>query len=72
MRLVINGARAKVAFVIAVVAIIISVPTAWCFNVSKLIDCDFKADYRCEVMHTIGVVLPPLSVVTVWFATDEE
>jgi hypothetical protein len=72
MRFIIKGVRAKVAFVIAVMSIIISVPVAWCFNVAKLIDCDFKTPYRCEVMHSIGTALPPLSVITVWFATDEE
>jgi len=72
MRFVINGVYAKLAFVIAVMSIIIAVPAAWCFNVAKLLDCDFETDYRCEVMHTIGVALPPLSVITVWFATDKE
>ena len=72
MSLVIKSVCAKVAFVIAVMSIIISVPVAWCFNTAKLIDCDFRAEYRCEVVHTIGTVIPPLSVVTVWFATDKE
>ncbi len=72
MSLVIKSVRAKVAFVVAVMSIILSVPVAWCFNTAKLIDCDFRAEYHCEVMHTIGVVLPPLSVITVWFGSDEE
>ena len=72
MSLVIKSVRAKVAFVVAVMSIIIAVPAAWCFNVAKLLDCDFETDYRCEVMHTIGVVLPPLSLITVWFGSDEE
>jgi len=45
--------------VVLVGVIAISFGSAWLINVAKLIDCDFKADYRCEVMHTIGVVLTP-------------
>lgn len=44
--------------------------TPWIWNLVKLTKCDFKSDYRCEVIHTAGFVVPPLSIVTVWIADD--
>ncbi len=42
----------------------------WVVNLVKLTDCDFEPNYRCEVLHGIGIALP-LAVVTVWFDTDK-
>ena len=42
----------------------------WVYNLNKLMDCDFEADYKCEVVHAAGVIIPPVSVVTVWFDID--
>lgn len=39
----------------------------WIGNVVKLVNCDFEPSYREEVIHTIGLVAAPASVVTVWF-----
>ena len=42
-------------------------------NISKLADCDFSSegkDFKCEVVHGIGVVVPPTSIITVWYGTD--
>ena len=44
---------------------------AWCLNAIKLASCDFEADYRCEVIHGAGLIVPPLSIVTVWFSDDD-
>jgi len=52
-----------------VVAITIA-PYIW--NGVKLASCDFEADWRCEVIHSIGVVVPPAALITVWFADDAE
>jgi len=43
---------------------------AWAINFTKLVDCDFKADYKCEVVHGIGVI-PAAAPITVWFSFDE-
>lgn len=43
---------------------------AWIWNVVKLTSCDFESNYRCEVIHGAGLVVPPLSIVTVWFGDD--
>ena len=39
-------------------------------NGYKLAGCDFESDYKCEVIHSIGVVVPPSSLITVWFDDD--
>ena len=36
-------------------------------NGVKLINCDFEAPYKEEVVYGIGVVAAPLSLITVWY-----
>jgi hypothetical protein len=36
-------------------------------NFVKLCQCDFASPYKMEVIHAIGIVMPPTSVITVWF-----
>lgn len=50
--------------------IVFGIIFAWPINIYRLSNCDFKSDYKCEVTHTIGVVVAPASLVTVWFDTD--
>ena len=38
----------------------------WIGNVVKLVNCDFEAPYKGEVIHMIGLI-PAVSLVTVWF-----
>ena len=45
--------------------------TPWVWNAVKMVSCDFKAPYQCEIAHGIGVVVPPAAWVTVWFDDDE-
>lgn len=40
---------------------------AWIVNLVMLFRCDFASPYKDEVIHIIGVLLPPASMVTVWF-----
>lgn len=42
----------------------------WIVNAVKLASCDFESNYKCEVLHGAGLIVPPLSFVTVWFADD--
>jgi len=44
---------------------------AWFVNLYKLAECDFESDYKCEVMHGLGVI-PALAPFTVWVGTDKE
>jgi len=39
-------------------------------NAYRLVGCDFESPYKCEVIHAIGVVLPPAAWVTVWFGDE--
>mgnify|MGYP001055911774 CR=1 FL=1 len=57
------------AFIYLAISIILVTPYFW--NFVKLVDCDFEPDYKCEVIHGLGVI-PPLSYITVWFDTDGE
>lgn len=42
----------------------------WVWNAVKLTSCDFESNYKCEFIHGAGFVVPPLSIVTVWFGDD--
>ena len=44
---------------------------SWIWNAAKLVSCDFESNYKCEIVHALGVFVPPLSPITVWFASDE-
>lgn len=43
----------------------------WVWNAVKLASCDFESNFKCEAIHGAGLVVPPLSIVTVWFADDD-
>ena len=50
----------------------VALASSWLINVAKFVDCDFKSGYKCEVVHGVGIVLAPASIITVWFGSDEE
>ena len=37
----------------------------WTKNIIKLTECDFKAPYKAEVVHTVGII-PPVGAITGW------
>jgi len=51
---------------IALVFVLLAAP--WVVNAVKFIECDFEPsnNYKCEVVHGIGVFIYPASIVTVW------
>lgn len=53
-----------------IIIIVVLAALPYVYNATKFVGCDFVADYRCEVIHGIGVVIPPASYVTVWFDSD--
>ena len=55
-------------FTLAVV--LIGYLIVWGWNVTKFLSCDFQAPYKCEVVHGIGVVIPPVSIITVWIEAE--
>lgn len=54
-----------------VVLVIVIGGWSWIWNAVKLASCDFESDYKCEVIHGVGLVIPPLSIGTAWFADDD-
>ena len=56
---------------VAMIIILALAAIPWIWNAVKLTNCDFDAPYRCEVVHGIGLTVPPSSIITVWFDDDE-
>ena len=50
--------------------VVLSLGVLYITNVYKLFQCDFKSPYKCEVIHGIGVIIPPLSSVSAWFEEE--
>ena len=46
--------------------------TPWVINAKKLFYCDFEYNYRCEAIHGAGLLIPPISFITVWFDDDSK
>ena len=42
----------------------------WVINAKKLFYCDFEYNYKCEVIHGAGLLIPPMSIITVWLDDD--
>jgi len=57
----------KISTILIIFVILV---TPWLWNVVKFVSCDFESDWKCEVIHGVGVVVPPAAYITVWFATD--
>lgn len=51
-------------------ALILMLVISWTVNLNKLIDCDFAAPYKCEIVHIVGIV-PVFAPVAVWFSSDQ-
>lgn len=53
------------------IAVVLLLLSAWPVNLYKFVNCDFEPDYKCEAVHGVGVLVPPSSLITMWFGTDE-
>jgi len=51
--------------IVVEVIILLVVGVGWTKNIIKLAHCDFKAPYKAEVIHAVGL-LPPVGMVTGW------
>lgn len=58
--------------VFAYIIVLILALTPYVNNAYDLSQCDFESPYRCEVIHGVGVALPPTSLVTMWFDNDAD
>ena len=47
--------------------VVIAMLVTWIVNLVKLINCDFYAPFKEEIIHAVGVIIPPASFITVWF-----
>ena len=56
----------KTIVLFGVLLVLLWIPT-YVWNIVKLCNQDFEAAYKNEVVHAIGVGLPPASVITVWW-----
>ena len=50
---------------------IIALGYGYIMNIVKLIGCDFKPNYKCEVVHTVGL-LTGLGAITGYITINEE
>lgn len=51
------------------VVVVVFGALSWIMNAVKLTSCDFEPNYRCEIIHGLGLI-PALAFVTVWARDD--
>lgn len=44
---------------------------AYIVNAVKFTNCDFEPDFKCEIIHGVGLIPSPISAITVWFDSDK-
>ncbi len=44
--------------IVGAVLLTVAMFVGWGINVGKLVQCDFKAPYKAEVVRSVGVVIP--------------
>lgn len=57
---------------LAWIVIVFVLATGWCTNAYKLIQLDFEAPYKTEVVRSLALVIFPIGGVVGWFTFDEE
>lgn len=45
------------------IILIFAVSSSWVLNIVKLVECDFEAPYKAEIIRSIGVPVPIVGVV---------
>lgn len=53
----------------SIIALIFWVFTLGCYvnNIIDLFACDFEAPFKEEIIHLIGLAIPPASIITCWY-----
>jgi hypothetical protein len=51
--------------VVAQFLLVIAMGISWIVNLVKLVNCDFVAPWRDEIIHLVGLI-PPAALVTAW------
>ena len=57
--------------IIIQIAIVILIFGGWTMNLIKLIDLDFEAPYKAEVIRTAGII-PPVGAIVGWIEIKDE
>jgi len=65
------GEKFSIGGIILIIAVMILSIIGWVKNISKLIDCDFEAPYKTEVIRTVSLI-PIVGGVTGWMTIGEE
>lgn len=50
--------------------IILLIGVGWVKNIIRLTNCDFKAPYKAEILHGVGI-FPPIGAVMGWMDFGE-
>lgn len=53
------------------IAVIGTLLAGWVFNLIALIDCDFEAPYKAEIIRGVGVVAAPVGGVVGYFDIED-
>ena len=64
------GERFSIGGSILIIIVLIIGFIGWVKNISKLIDCDFEAPYKTEVIRTVSLI-PVVGGVTGWMTIGE-
>jgi hypothetical protein len=43
---------------------------AWPLNAFRFARCDFEPSYKGEVVHGIGIIIPPVALISAWSNWD--
>lgn len=63
-----NGYISAVMLIIIVIGVIGLI--GWAMNIVKLIQCDFDAPYKAEVIRTVGLI-PPVGAITGYLTIND-
>lgn len=61
----------ELLIVIVVIIAILVGPIGYVKNIIGLIECDFEAPYKAEVIRGVGVVVPFVGVVVGWVGIED-
>lgn len=59
--------KGSVAIILVQLLMLLGMGIPWVINLIKFINCDFAAPWKDEIIHLLGVLIPPASIVTMWF-----
>lgn len=49
--------------VLLMIILIVCIGYGYINNIVELVHCDFKPSYKAEILHSIGVIVPPVGVI---------